>query len=58
MTEEKLNEIAKQVFELDRQFNDKNAIEIINKMETLIKDCSIVDLDRIDELIQKKYLTN
>lgn len=50
--------LAKQIAKLEKQQGENNISENEEKIEQLIKDCSIQDLLDIDELIMKKYLTN
>ena len=55
MNREKRRKIAKEIAKLEQQ---ENNISNIKDMENLIKDCSMEDLLKIDELIMRRYLTN
>jgi len=51
-------EIARKIAKLEQQENANNISENMLQMEELVKDCSIEDLLKIDEMIMKKFLTN
>ena len=56
MNRKQVREIAKKIAKLEK--NENNILENTAQMESLVKDCSVEDLFRIDEIIMKKYLTN
>ena len=54
----RIEEIAKQIVDLEKNTNRDNMITNMSKMESLVQYCSIEELLKIDEIIIKKYLTN
>lgn len=58
MNNKKIKRIAKQIADLEKQTNNNNKLIMMSKMEELVYDCSIEELLKIDEIINKKYLTN
>ena len=58
MNRKQIRETAKKIAELEKNQNENNVLENMTQMEFLVKDCSVEDLFRIDEIIMKKYLTN
>ena len=59
MNRKERREIARKIAKLDAECEKGNNIsENMAQMETLVSDCSIEDLLRIDEMIMKKFLTN
>lgn len=58
MNRKQIREIAKKIAELEKNQNENNILENMAQMESLVKDCSVEDLFRIDEIVIKKYLTN
>lgn len=58
MNNKKCKKIAKQIANLEKNTNNENMYAMMSKMEELVYDCSIEELLKIDEIINKKYLTN
>ena len=59
MANKKIEGLAKKIAYLnDECKKDNNISENMIKIEELVKNCSLEDLLKIDELIMKKYLTN
>ena len=58
MSKKRLNKIAKQIADLEKQTNNENKFTMMSKMEELVSDCSMEELLKIDEIVMKKYLTN
>lgn len=58
MNRKERREIARKIAKLEQQENVNNISENMLQMEELVKDCSIEDLLKIDEMIMKKFLTN
>lgn len=58
MNRRERREIARKIAKLEQQENANNISENMLQMEELVKDCSIEDLLKIDEMIMKKFLTN
>lgn len=52
--------IAKEIVKLEKEQknNDNDILENAEKIEQLIRNCSLEDLFEIDDLIMRKYLTN
>lgn len=52
--------IAKEIAKLEKEQknNDNDILENAEKIEQLIRNCSLEDLFEIDDLIMRKYLTN
>lgn len=55
MNGKELDRIAKEISIIEKS-NINETIKF-KKIDSLIKDCSPLDLIKIDEIIQKKYLT-
>ena len=59
MANKKIEVLAKKITYLNDECEKGNNIsENMIKIEELVKNCSLEDLLKIDELIMKKYLTN
>ena len=59
MANKKIEGLAKNIAYLNDECEKGNNIsENMIKIEELVKNCSLEDLLKIDELIMKKYLTN
>lgn len=58
MNNKKIKRIAKRIADLEKEVNNENKIKMMSKIEELIKDCSMEELFKIDEIIMKNYLTN
>ena len=59
MANKKIESLAKKIAYLNDEYEKGNNIsENMIKIEELVKNCSLEDLLKIDELIMKKYLTN
>ena len=59
MANKKIEGLAEKIAYLnDKCEKGNNISENMIKIEELVKNCSLEDLLKIDELIMKKYLTN
>ena len=59
MANKKIEDLAKKIaYRNDECEKGNNISENMIKIEELVKNCSLEDLLKIDELIMKKYLTN
>ena len=57
MNNKKIKRIAKRIADLEKETNNRNLKIMMSKMEELVNDCSVEELLKIDEIINKKYLT-